>query len=66
MKIELTDFVRNEHIQTGDFDRIWAELGRNVKFMLRTYDPNITWLNIYLSHDGKPGFTRTIVRTQEQ
>ncbi len=66
MKVRVTDATQEDHIHDeGDFDEVWAQMGCNVKFMLQTYDPNVTWLNLYLSHDGKPSFTRTIVRTQE-
>ena len=63
MKIQITDPV-NETIvpKLYDFDAEWEEMGRNIKFMLQTYDPNTTWLNLYLSHDGKPSFQRTIQR----
>lgn len=66
MEVDITDPTDGDKIHgSGDFDELWAEMGRNVKFMLQTYDPNTTWLNLYLSHDGKPSFMRTIVRTQE-
>jgi hypothetical protein len=67
MQVEITDPTGPTTVihGSGDFDKLWAEMGRNVKFMLQTYNPERTWLNLYLSHDGKPSFIRTIVRTQE-
>lgn len=61
MEIQISDPV-NESIQPKvvDFDEQWAQLGRDIKFMLSTYDPNVTWLNLHLSHDGKPGYNRTL------
>lgn len=59
---EVNESVKPEH---GDFDEIWAQLGRQIKFQLNSYDPNITWLNLYLSHDGRPGFVRTISVTEK-
>ncbi len=66
MRVRISDEV-NKTIspQIGDFDEMWAELGSNIKFMLNTYDPDVTWLNLYLSHDGKPGYVRTIVATEK-
>ena len=66
MQVEVTDPTDGDEIHgSGDFDKRWAEIGANVKFMLQTYNPNTTWLNLYISHDGKPSYHRTIVRTQE-
>lgn len=63
MQINLTDEV-NQSIDpvTGDFDVAWKNLGDQIKEQLNTFDPNRTWLNLYLSHDGKPSFVRTIQR----
>lgn len=68
MKVRVIDASGKKDIEihgSDDFDERWAEIGRNVKFMLQTYNPDRTWLNLYLSHDGKPSYNRTIVRTQE-
>lgn len=66
MKVDITDPTSDEDPMkgSGDFDELWAEMGANVKFMLQTYDPSRTWLNLYLSHDGKPSFMRTITRKE--
>jgi len=61
MRVRITDFVSDhEHSHNADFDEAWEELGKQIKRQLATFDPNVTWLNLYLSHDGKPSFTRTI------
>lgn len=67
MRVKITNFVDGAIITpNADFDEEWKRLGIEIKNQLRTYDPNITWLNLYLSHDGRPSFTKTIeVLTQE-
>jgi len=63
MEVWVTDPTDGDEIHgSGDFDERWAEIGRNVKFMLQTYNPDTTWLNLHISHDGKPSYHRTIVR----
>jgi hypothetical protein len=68
MRIRITNFVENrEIVPDGDFDEEWTKLGQTVKDQLRTFDPNVTWVNLYVSHDGRPSLSRTIERlTQEQ
>ena len=66
MKVEITNSITGEVVDEGDFDEKWDELGRSIKFALRTYDPALTWLNLYISHDSVQSFNRTIARTQEQ
>ena len=63
MNVIITDEV-NPTIDPieGDFDIMWKGIGDHIKDQLGTFDPNRTWLNLYLSHDGKPGFVRTIQR----
>ena len=64
MQVEITDAVNETIVPTqGEFDRLWVELGAEIKLQLLSFDPERTWLNLYLSHDGKPSFVRTIVRT---
>jgi hypothetical protein len=66
MRVKIEDVVNEVNPpETGDFDKLWAKMGKEIKFMLNTYDPNVTWLNLYLSHDGKPGYTRTIYVTEK-
>jgi hypothetical protein len=67
MRVRITDAVNTHtHEPNADFDEAWAKLGIQVKQQLKTFDPNVTWLNLYLSHDGKPSFVRTIeALTQE-
>ena len=66
MRVRISDEV-NKSIkpETHDFDKIWKELGENVKLQLSMWDQDRTWLNLYISHDGKPGFVRTIVVTEK-
>lgn len=67
MKVELTDFVHDKYYGEHEFDEIWQELGQLIKHQLRTFDSDTTWLNLYISHDGRPSLSRTLVRkTQEQ
>jgi hypothetical protein len=66
MQVKITDFVHDKDLGEGEFDEIWRELGTQIKHQLRTFDPDVTWLNLYVSHDGRPSFNRTLVRTQEQ
>ena len=67
MRVKITNFVDSTTIEpNADFDEQWQKMGDQIKNQLRTFDPNLTWLNLYVSHDGKPSFTRTIeVLTQE-
>jgi hypothetical protein len=67
MRVNVTDFVEDITIaQNADFDEAWAKMGNEIKNQLRTFDPDVTWLNLYLSHDGRPSYNRTItVLTQE-
>ena len=65
MNVDITDPTSDDPMRgTGDFDELWAEMGKEIKFKLQTYDPTRTWLNLYLSHDGKPSFMRTISRKE--
>ena len=66
MKVKITDFVHDKDLGEHEFDEIWRELGIQIKYQLRAFDPDVTWLNLYISHDGRPSFNRTLVRTQEQ
>ena len=64
MQVVVSDEVKNTMNPTQkDFDKAWGELGIQIKNLLQTFDPNVTWLNLYLSHDGKPSFNRTIQRS---
>lgn len=67
VRIRVTDFVNDQTLEpNADFDEAWVKIGQQVKDQLKTFDPNLTWLNLYLSHDGKPSFSRTIeALTQE-
>lgn len=61
MRVRITNFVTDAVLtENGDFDEEWAKMGTEIKQQLRTFDPNVTWLNLYLSHDGKPSYNRTI------
>lgn len=61
MRVRITDFVTDREITpNADFDEAWEKLGVEIRQQLATFDPNVTWLNLYLSHDGKPSFSRTI------
>jgi hypothetical protein len=66
MRVRITDEVNNSIKPTiGEFDEVWATLGHAIKEQLRTFDPDRTWLNLYMSHDGKPSFVRTIAVTEQ-
>ena len=66
MRVRISDEVNKAIKPTiDDFDKIWANLGKEVKVQLSTFDQDRTWINLYLSHDGKPSFVRTISVTEK-
>lgn len=66
MRIRITDPTDGQGAEElGDFDTEWAKLGQQIKDQLRTWDPDRTWLNLYVSHDGRPAMSKTIQRDTE-
>ena len=63
MQVVVSDEVNQTIVPTQkEFDQAWAELGADIKLQMLTFNANITWLNLYMSHDGRPAFVRTIQR----
>ena len=65
MRVKVTNPTTDEIIAIDDFDEVWKLIGKMLKFQLQTYDPDVTWINLHVSHDGKQACPTTIERIDQ-